>query len=213
MTFFDFLGHYWWLVFPLMGVGGAVLGRWDQLARRRHERRLEMLRAQGRLAAAPAAAPPPVEEDQSDAARIERLMAAHDAVTHRWLEYEPGRMHRAKRPEMFEEPKIVIQRIRGANAIRASIDRTGTYVGHTCTVVCPRGEPPIPLQRVLELICSPLVDGVTLIERGRRLDLYPRDVAAFPVPQAWLRDASLPLDRSLGLVPADVKRLEAVVSR
>lgn len=88
MTFFDFLGHYWWLVFPLMGVGGAVLGRWDQLARRRHERRLEMLRAQGRLAAAPAAAPPPVEEDQSDAARIERLMAAHDAVTHRWLEYE-----------------------------------------------------------------------------------------------------------------------------
>jgi hypothetical protein len=88
VTFFDFLGHYWWLVFPLMGVGGAVLGRWDQLSRRRHERRLEMLRAQGRLAPAPAAAPPPVEEDQSDAARLERLMAAHDAVTHRWLEYE-----------------------------------------------------------------------------------------------------------------------------
>ncbi|MFJ6651701.1 hypothetical protein ACIQLJ_02765 [Microbacterium sp. NPDC091313] len=91
MTFFDFLGHYWWLVFPLMGVGGAVLGRWDQLSRRRHERKLEMLRMKGELRGARAAAsapPPAVEEDESDAARIARLTTAHDAVTHRWLEYE-----------------------------------------------------------------------------------------------------------------------------
>jgi hypothetical protein len=91
VTFFDFLGHYWWLAFPLLGVGGAVLGRWDQLSKRRHERKLEMLRAKGDLRGATpprAVAPPRVEEDESDTARLARLMAAHDAVTHRWLEYE-----------------------------------------------------------------------------------------------------------------------------
>lgn len=91
MTFFDFLGHYWWLAFPLLGVGGAMFRRWDQLARRRHERKIEMMRMKQQLSgqpAAPVAAPPSVAEDESDSARIARLMAAHDAVTHRWLEYE-----------------------------------------------------------------------------------------------------------------------------
>ena len=118
-------------------------------------------------------------------------------------------MHRAKRPAMFEGPKLVVQRIRGRAPIRAEVDRTGTYVGHTCTVVVPRGEERVPLERLRELVTSPLVDGLVRIERGDRLDLYPRDVAALPVPRAWLDDANTPLDLAWDLDAEAVARLVA----
>lgn len=121
------------------------------------------------------------------------------AGVHRWLHYLPERMHRAKRPEMFERDKIVVQRLRGRGPVRAAVDRRGIYVGHTCTVVCPRDGQPVPLDRLCELVRSPLADAVTRIERGHRLDLYPRDLAAFPVPRAWLTDPDLPLEQALRL--------------
>jgi SAM-dependent methyltransferase len=131
---------------------------------------------------------------------------------HRWLEYRPERMHRAKRPEMFEHPKIVVQRIRGKSAVKAAIDREGIYVGHTCTVVCPRRPERVPLDRLRHLILSPLVDAVTRIERGQRVDLYPRDVAAFPVPRSWLEDSGVPLEDAWGLEDEQVERLMRLVA-
>lgn len=130
----------------------------------------------------------------------------------RWLDYQPKRMHRAKTRSMFEQPKLVIQRLRGKGAVRAELDRDGVYLGHTCTIVQPRGID-VPLDRLLELVRSPLVDGLTRVEAGQRLDLYPRDVAAFPVPKAWLRDPSQPLEAAWALSSADVARLEALAAR
>jgi len=125
----------------------------------------------------------------------------------RWLAYAPDRMHRAKRPALFEPPKLVVQRIRGRAPVRVAVDRSGTYVGHTCTVVVPRPPERVPLDRLRDLVASPLVDALVRIERGDRLDLYPRDVAGLPVPTAWLADPSTPLEAAWGLDPATVARL------
>lgn len=108
---FTFIGQYWWLVFPLMGVVGWVGSAWERGARLRHKRRLEMMRARAELKAAqaaargkavPAASLPPVTAPvatqvgapsasthrETQATQLERLLATHDAVTSRWLEYE-----------------------------------------------------------------------------------------------------------------------------
>ena len=120
---FQFLGDYWWLVFPLMGVMGMIGSAWERGARRRHKRRLEILQAKGEIRAAQAAArgrpligitlpgtkapKDPLAQRVEDtvaagmgtAARtapsssapvtpFQKLFAAHDAVTKRWLEYE-----------------------------------------------------------------------------------------------------------------------------
>ncbi|MEZ4321035.1 MAG: N-6 DNA methylase [Myxococcota bacterium] len=123
-----------------------------------------------------------------------------------WLQYDPSRMHRAKKPSLFERPKIVIQRLRGKGPVRASVDNDGVYVGHTCTVVVPESAP-FPIERLLALIRSPYVDAITRIEQGQRLDLYPADVRRFPVPKPWLRDPTLPLEDAMGLSRREVERL------
>lgn len=125
---------------------------------------------------------------------------------HRWLDYAPERMHRAKRPALFESAKIVVQRLRGSGPVRAEIDNDGIYVGHTCTVVKPDDDR-LPLPRLLDLVRSTLACGVIRIEKGSRLDLYPRDVASFPVPRAWLTEPTLPLEQAWGLDDKQVARL------
>ena len=105
---FQFLGSYWWLVFPVMGVMGGVGSAWERGARRRHKRRLEVLHAKAELKAAQAGARPPVAGAESlppittataaasngrigpttQGTQLERLFASHDAVTARWLDYE-----------------------------------------------------------------------------------------------------------------------------
>jgi len=124
----------------------------------------------------------------------------------RWLSYEPERMHRAKRPSLFAPAKVVIQRLRGRVPVRAAIDRSGMYVGHTCIVAVPK-DGRLGVDRVLAVVTSPLVDGLLRIERGDRLDLYPRDVASIPVPRRWLTEPELPLADAYGLTGADVARL------
>jgi hypothetical protein len=99
---FDFLRDYWWLVFPAFVGISAIGGAWERGARRRHKRRLEVLHAKAELkAAARGTAPVPIAgatTGQQPVApktapvptgtQLERLFAAHDAVTARWLEYE-----------------------------------------------------------------------------------------------------------------------------
>jgi hypothetical protein len=107
--FFDFLGSYWWLAFPLFGIAASIGGAWEKSAARRHKRRLAMLHAKAELKAAqaagrgravPAAMLPPVTGAtatgaatdsagaEAQAAQLERLFTLHDAVTARWLDYE-----------------------------------------------------------------------------------------------------------------------------
>lgn len=94
---FQFIGGYWWLVFPLLGVLGGAGRAWERGARRRHQRRLEVLHAKAELRAATTGSIPAAKSDSApavtasattQASRLERLFAAHDAVTARWLEYE-----------------------------------------------------------------------------------------------------------------------------
>jgi hypothetical protein len=131
----------------------------------------------------------------------------------RWLDYRPEAMHRAKRRSMFEEPKIVIQRLRGKRPVRAAVDHSGTYVGHTCTVVQTTTAAAPSLIRLAELVRSPIVDAVTRIERGGRLDLYPKDVAAIPLPLAWLTDEQITLEEAFGLQPSEVERFEHIATQ
>lgn len=112
----EFVRGYWWLVFPLMGVAGGAAKAWERGARRRHERRLEIIRTKGQIKAAQASARTrpaeggptnPLAERVNAAvaaglggtgatsghgsargSELERLLSAHDAVTARWLEYE-----------------------------------------------------------------------------------------------------------------------------
>ena len=104
-----FLGSYWWLVFPAMGVIGWVGSAWERGARLRHKRRLEVMHAKAELKSAQAAArgkavpaaslptitaptatagTPGAPARETQATQLERLFAEHDAVTARWLEYE-----------------------------------------------------------------------------------------------------------------------------
>ena len=102
--FWEFARDYWWLVFPLFGIVGSVGGAWERGARRRHKRRLEVIHAKAELKAAARGltAPVPLAEQATSAGddgiaggrdsgaptQLERLFAAHDSVTARWLEYE-----------------------------------------------------------------------------------------------------------------------------
>ena len=91
--FFEWLGHFWWLIFPLMGMLGGLGRAWQKALERRHRRRLEIIKAKGELKAAQVAARGnpaalPTGKPESQAVQLERLFAAHDEVTHRWLDYE-----------------------------------------------------------------------------------------------------------------------------
>lgn len=108
--FWAFARDYWWLIFPFMAVMGGIGSSWERAARRRHQRRIEVIHAKAELKAAQAAArtgtaPVPIARPAgastplpaatakpapagSTASQLERLFASQDAVTARWLEYE-----------------------------------------------------------------------------------------------------------------------------
>ena len=95
MDFWQFLGSYWWLAFPIMGVAGGLARRWEFGARARHKRRLEILQAKAALKAAQppkqvasASEPRPLTKPSPTQPQLEKLFAEHDAVTARWLDYE-----------------------------------------------------------------------------------------------------------------------------
>jgi SAM-dependent methyltransferase len=127
----------------------------------------------------------------------------------RWLRYEPDAMHRPKRLGLFTDPKLLIQRLRGTGPIQAWLDTDGLIAGHTLTVVRPE-DGDLDLYRLLDLLKSPLVDALIRIERGSRLDLYPRDVASIPVPRMWLNNSEISLAEAWALSPSEVERLQSL---
>jgi hypothetical protein len=76
--FFDFLRHYWWLAFPLSGIAGGWARQWSKASERRHRRRMELYKLKNQA----------VQAEQASQAQVAALMAAHDAVNRRWLDYE-----------------------------------------------------------------------------------------------------------------------------
>ncbi|WP_277209510.1 hypothetical protein [Isoptericola croceus] len=80
--FWDFVGSYWWLIFPLSGiVGGWVKGaqKWDE-RRRRDKIELYRLKHADKLATA--------EAEEALTSEIDRTIADHEETDRRWLEYE-----------------------------------------------------------------------------------------------------------------------------
>ncbi|WP_309064941.1 hypothetical protein [Microbacterium sp.] len=94
----DFAGDFWWLIFPIMGMAGGVGKAWERAAKRRHERRIETLRAKAELKAAEIQARSLAGSARGSRARadaapsqtelLQRLLAEHDEITARWLDYE-----------------------------------------------------------------------------------------------------------------------------
>lgn len=124
----------------------------------------------------------------------------------RWLDYRPESMHRPKDPSLFESPKVLVQRLRGRGTIRAWTDSSGLFAGHTLTVVRPNTKD-LSIEAIQRLITHPLIDGLLRMERGSRLDLYPRDVRSVPVPKAWITNPDIPLERAFKLDSREAKRL------
>ncbi|MEV7692892.1 hypothetical protein AB0N73_06120 [Microbacterium sp. NPDC089189] len=93
MDFWQFVGSYWWLVFPVGGAAAAAIkgisATWERNARERHQRRLEILQVKkGLVPAAPVTEAIPAARPASPSTALPQTLAAHDAVTARWLEYE-----------------------------------------------------------------------------------------------------------------------------
>lgn len=104
----EWLGGYWWLVFPLgagaVAVAGKVARAWERSAKRRHRQRLELMKAKAELKAVTRGRSPIAQRvadavdagmgaasassGESQATQLARLFAAHDGVTARWLDYE-----------------------------------------------------------------------------------------------------------------------------
>jgi len=109
---------------------------------------------------------------------------------------------------LFSNPKVLVQRLRGRGPIRAWVDRSGLFAGHTLTVVRP-DDPQFSPEDIHRLITDPIVDGLLRMERGARLDLYPKDVRSIPVPKAWKNNRDLPLREAWALTTHQVDRLMA----
>ncbi|MBO1266638.1 hypothetical protein [Arthrobacter cavernae] len=76
--FFDFLGSYWWLIFPIGGMAGGWARQWSKASERRHRRRVELYKLKNQT----------VQAEQASQSEVAALIAAHDAVNQRWLDYE-----------------------------------------------------------------------------------------------------------------------------
>ncbi|MCB5294756.1 hypothetical protein [Arthrobacter sp. SO3] len=76
--FFNYVGHFWWLIFPLSGLFGGWARSWSRASERRHRRRVELYQLRNRAA----------EVEQASQSQVRQLMESHDAVNRRWLAYE-----------------------------------------------------------------------------------------------------------------------------
>ena len=74
----DFVGHFWWLVFPLSGLFGGWARSWSKASERRHRRRVELYKLRNHAA----------DLGQASRSQVRQLMDGHDAVNGRWLDYE-----------------------------------------------------------------------------------------------------------------------------
>lgn len=77
-SLFNFVGHYWWLVFPISGLLGGWARSWSKAAERRHRRKVELYRLRNHQ----------TEVEQAGRSQVQALVDAHDAVNRRWLDYE-----------------------------------------------------------------------------------------------------------------------------
>ncbi|WP_326968259.1 hypothetical protein [Arthrobacter sp. CG_A4] len=71
--FFDFVRHYWWLIFPLSGLFGGWARSWSKASERRHRRRVELYKLKNAAA----------DVEQASRSEVQALLEGHDAVNRR----------------------------------------------------------------------------------------------------------------------------------
>lgn len=76
--FINFIGHNWWLVFPMSALLGSWARSWSKAAERRHRRKVELYRLKNHQA----------EVEKAGVGEVQALVDAHDDVNRRWLDYE-----------------------------------------------------------------------------------------------------------------------------
>lgn len=90
---FEIFAAYWWLAFPFAGlIAGGFRARAAQ-KEREHQRQIELYKLQhpeavGLEAGAPVTAAAPATAAAFSEADVETVMATHDTVNRRWLDYE-----------------------------------------------------------------------------------------------------------------------------
>lgn len=77
-SLFEFLDDKWWLVFPTIAFAGHWANSLRKAGERRHQRKVELYRLKNQSR----------ESERASAAEVQALVATHDAVNKRWLEYE-----------------------------------------------------------------------------------------------------------------------------
>ncbi|MCU1548179.1 MAG: hypothetical protein JWO29_1130 [Arthrobacter sp.] len=77
-SFFEDVGDYWWLIFPMSALVGSWARSWSKAGERRHRRRVELYKLRNQE----------VQAERASQSEALALLAAHDAVNRRWLAYE-----------------------------------------------------------------------------------------------------------------------------
>lgn len=98
VDFWQFVGSYWWLVFPLGGMIGGVAGGWAKAVRnwderrRHHKLELAKIKVGNQIPAGAGDSTPQAQDapvpNAPRAQEITTLWADHDEITSRWLDYE-----------------------------------------------------------------------------------------------------------------------------
>jgi hypothetical protein len=86
---FEFAGHFWWLIFPLMGVAGGAVRAVSAANERRAQRRLERYRIKQETKVALAHAAGRTRNNETAYRReMTKVLKRHDDTDARWLDYE-----------------------------------------------------------------------------------------------------------------------------
>jgi hypothetical protein len=85
----EFAGHFWWLIFPFMGVAGGVVRGIQAANERRAQRRLERYRIKQQTKVALAEASGRVRNNEAAYRReMTKVLERHGRTDARWLDYE-----------------------------------------------------------------------------------------------------------------------------
>lgn len=117
----------------------------------------------------------------------------------RYIEYKPQVMHRPKFQELFESPKLLIQRLTSGDFIQATVDSNKIYVNHVlncCTkledvihlgprlnidLTSLQPNPNYDLRFILAVVCSRVIGFYHNTYLSSGLDIFPETIRQLPI--------------------------------